>query len=167
MVDVMADWKDFYTLIGATAGTLIGLIFVVISLGADHTKPGDEHRARIGVTPTLAHFAALLLCALAMLAPLSDGGRAVAFGLLGAFGIAYLANLALIVPKRIKAEERDPIWFGILPALAYIGFVLASASFTLHSPFAPEVGGFAAVVLLIAALHNCWSMTLAIIGRHG
>ena len=31
----MAEWSDFYTLVGATAGTLIGLIFVVVSLGAD------------------------------------------------------------------------------------------------------------------------------------
>ena len=57
-------WSDFYTLIGATAGTLIGLIFVVVSLGADHAKAGDEHRTRIGVTPTLIHFAALLVALL-------------------------------------------------------------------------------------------------------
>jgi hypothetical protein len=68
LIDVMEGWSDFYTLIGATAGTLIGLIFVVISLGADHAKAGDEHRLRIGVT-TLVHFASLLLCALSMMAP--------------------------------------------------------------------------------------------------
>ena len=42
----MEGWSDFYTLVGSTAATLIGLIFVVISLGADH---------RIGVT-LLVHF---------------------------------------------------------------------------------------------------------------
>ena len=31
----MEGWSDFYTLVGSTAATLIGLIFVVISLGAD------------------------------------------------------------------------------------------------------------------------------------
>ena len=82
MNDVMAEWSDFYTLIGATAGTLIGLIFVVVSLAADNAKAGDEHRARIGVTPTLIHFAALLVGALAMLAPLSNIARAVALGVI-------------------------------------------------------------------------------------
>jgi hypothetical protein len=76
--DVMAEWSDFYTLIGATAGTLIGLIFVVVSLAADNAKAGDEHRARIGVAPTLVHFAALLVGALAMLAPVSNIARAAA-----------------------------------------------------------------------------------------
>ncbi len=47
----MDNWDGFYTLAGGTAGTLIGLIFVVITLGIDHTKKGDEHRVRLFVTP--------------------------------------------------------------------------------------------------------------------
>jgi hypothetical protein len=46
--DVMAEWSDFYTLIGATAGTLIGLIFVVVSLGADTLRPATN------IAPVLA-----------------------------------------------------------------------------------------------------------------
>ena len=34
----MEGWSDFYTLVGSTAATLIGLIFVVISLGPT-TRP--------------------------------------------------------------------------------------------------------------------------------
>ena len=124
MNDVMAEWSDFYTLIGATAGTLIGLIFVVVNLGADNAKAGDEHRVHIGVTPTLVHFATLLVGALAMLAPLSNIARAVALGVIGCAGLAYLVNLALLASKRIKDEERDTLWFGILPMAAYAGFVV-------------------------------------------
>jgi hypothetical protein len=47
----MAEWHEFYALVGAMAGVLIGLIFVVISLGADHAVKGDEHRVRVFVTP--------------------------------------------------------------------------------------------------------------------
>ena len=121
-MDAMEGWSDFYTLIGATAGTLIGLIFVVVSLGADHAKAGDEHRTTVGVTPTLVHFAALLVSALAMLAPLSNIARAVTLGIIGCAGLAYLFNLALLASKRIKAEERDTLWFGVLPMVAYAGF---------------------------------------------
>jgi hypothetical protein len=86
--DVMEGWSDFYTLIGSTAATLIGLIFVVINLGADHAKKGDKHRLRVGVTPTLVHFASLLFSALAMMAPLSDMARALAVGSLAVPGLA-------------------------------------------------------------------------------
>jgi hypothetical protein len=37
----MDDWDGFYTLIGGTAGTLIGLIFVAITLGMEHAREGD------------------------------------------------------------------------------------------------------------------------------
>ena len=32
----MDDWDNFYMLAGSTGGTLIGLIFVVITLGIEH-----------------------------------------------------------------------------------------------------------------------------------
>ena len=165
MTDVMEGWSDFYTLIGSTAATLIGLIFVVINLGADHAKKGDEHRLRVGVTPTLVHFASLLFSALAMMAPLSDMARALAVGLIGCAGLGYMVNLAFLVPKGIKAEERQPIWFGILPLVAHTGFLTTAAAWALASSLAPEIGGLACVVLLVAALHNCWTMTLIIISR--
>ena len=47
----MDDWDNFYMLAGGTAGTLIGLIFVVITLGMDHAQEGDTLRIRIFVTP--------------------------------------------------------------------------------------------------------------------
>ena len=167
MNDVMAEWSDFYTLIGSTSATLIGLIFVVISLGADHAKAGDEHRLRIGVTPTLIHFASLLFGALAMMAPLSDMARALAVGLIGCAGLGYMVNLAFLAHKRIKAEEHQPIWFGILPIVAYAGFLVTAAAWALAPRLAPEIGGIACVILLAAALHNCWAMTLIIISRPG
>jgi peptidoglycan/LPS O-acetylase OafA/YrhL len=160
----MADWSDFYTLIGSTAATLIGLIFVVISLGADHAKAGDEHPADWRY-PTLIHFASLLFGALAMMAPLSDMARALAIGLIGCVGLSYMANLAFLASKRIKAEERQTLWFGILPIVGYAGFLVTAAAWALASSFAPEIGGLACVVLLAAALHNCWTMTLIIISR--
>jgi hypothetical protein len=76
-----------------------------------------------------------------------------------------MVNLAFLVPKRIKAEERQTLWFGILPILGYAGFMVTAAAWALASGLAPEIGGIASVVLLVAALHNCWSMTLLIISR--
>jgi hypothetical protein len=43
----MDDWDNFYMLAGGTAGTLIGLVFVVITLGINHAKAGDEMRTRL------------------------------------------------------------------------------------------------------------------------
>jgi hypothetical protein len=110
----MEGWSDFYTLVGSTAATLIGLIFVVISLGADHAKKGDEHRLRVGVTPTLVHFASLLFSALAMMAPLSDIARALAVGLIGCAGLGYMVNLAFS-SKGSRPRNVSPFGSGSCP----------------------------------------------------
>ena len=58
----MDDCDNFYMLAGGTAGTLIGLAFVVITLGIDHAKAGDEIRTRLFVTPVLVRAQALAYC---------------------------------------------------------------------------------------------------------
>lgn len=100
-----------------------------------------------------------------MLAPLSNSARAVVLGLIGCAGLGYLLNLALLASKRIKKEERDTLWFGVLPIVAYAGIVVTGAAWALAPDFAPEIGGLASVMLLVAALHNSWEMTLIIVGR--
>ena len=52
-----------------------------------------------------------------------------------------MVNLAFLVPKGIKAEERQPIWFGLLPLVAYTGFLMTAAAWALASSLAPEIGG--------------------------
>ena len=83
----MDDWDGFYALTGGTAGTLIGLIFVVITLGMDHAKEGGTDRIRLFVPPILVYFASLLIIALAMMPPLSEPIRALALGAIGCAGL--------------------------------------------------------------------------------
>ena len=64
----MGDSDGFYALTGTTAGALIGLIFVVITLGMEHAK-GDTVLTRLFVTPVLVYFASLLITSLAMIPP--------------------------------------------------------------------------------------------------
>jgi hypothetical protein len=100
----MDDWDGFYTLAGSTAGTLIGLIFVVITLGIDHTKKGDEHRVRLYVTPVLVYFASLLVIAMVMVPPLSSAWRAFALGAIGSAGLAYVMNLWMLSHRVMRFE---------------------------------------------------------------
>jgi hypothetical protein len=161
----MAEWHEFYALVGATAGTLIGLLFVVISLGADHAVKGDEHHARVFVTPVLVHFAALLFLALAMVAPVTDLVRAGALGLIGCAGLAYSANIALLAPQVIPSAERQPLWYACLPILAYSCLLVSAVAFAAGAGLADEVGAIASVILLITALRTSWMVTLAVLDR--
>ncbi len=60
----LTGWENFYVIVGSSAGALIGLQFVVITLIAD--MPIGHGAAQAGdafATPTIVHFGAVLLLA--------------------------------------------------------------------------------------------------------
>ena len=115
----MEGWNDFFMLAGATAGVLIGLIFVVITLGADHRIGGDEARTRLFITPILVNFTSVLIVALLTVAPISAPLRAVSLGIVGCAGLGYVMNLALTSRRRTDTESLDLSWHVLFPIAAY------------------------------------------------
>src|SRR5437899_6059657 len=97
----LAGWENFYVIVGSSAGALIGLQFVVITLIAD--MPAVQGQPQAGAafgTPTVMHFAAVLLLSAIVSAPWhAIGGAAIAWGLLGIVGIVY----EIIVVRRMRS----------------------------------------------------------------
>ena len=52
----MKEWENYFVLTGTGAVTLIGLLFVVITLGAGRAKHDSERLLRTYLTPSLFHF---------------------------------------------------------------------------------------------------------------
>src|SRR5262245_55750222 len=161
----MDDWDGFYTLAGSTAGTLIGLIFVVITLGIDHTKKGDEHRVRLLVTPVLVYFASLPVIALVMAAPLLCGWRTFALGRVGAAGLAYVMNLWMLSQRTMGFEGPRIIWHVAVPLASFALITASAAAFALEAPFANALCALGVVTLLVTSLRNTWMVTLGIASR--
>lgn len=161
----MDDWDGFYTLAGSTAGTLIGLIFVVITLGIDHTKRGDEHRVRLFVTPVLVYFAGLLVIAMVMVPPLSSAWRAFALGIIGSAGLAYVMNLWMLSLRTMKFEGPRIIWHIAVPLASFTLITAAAAAFALEAPFANALCALGVVILLVTSVRNTWMVTLGIASR--
>ena len=65
----LAGWENFYVIVGSSAGALIGLQFVVMTLIANlPLTRGDAQAGDSFTTPTVVHFATVLLLA-AVVAP--------------------------------------------------------------------------------------------------
>jgi hypothetical protein len=152
-------WSDFFMLAGATAGTLIGLIFVVITLGAEHGIDGDETHTRLSITP-------VLIVALLTVAPISAPLRAIALGLVGCAGLGYVMNLALTSRRRRDTESFELSWNVLLPITAYALLATAAAAWGLNASFANTIGAAGCLLLLVTAIRNGWVVTLVIAGRY-
>ena len=69
---MLHDRDNFYVTTGAASASLLGLLFVVVTLGAGFSSSDAIIGARIFLTPTLVHFGSALLLSLAVLAPFAS-----------------------------------------------------------------------------------------------
>jgi len=83
-------WENFFMLCGTAAATLIGLLFVVITLGTNLAPSQAAPGVHVFVTPTLAHFSGVLFVTLIVLAPW--GSQWAAASVLSLSGLASLSH---------------------------------------------------------------------------
>jgi hypothetical protein len=67
-------WANFYLLMSAAAATLLGLMFVVITLAAER-RQRDAAKIPIHLTPTVIYFASVLFLAALLTIPNPLGSR--------------------------------------------------------------------------------------------
>jgi len=156
----LAGWENFYVIVGSSAGALIGLQFVVMALIAGMPRPpGAAQAGSAFATPTVVHFATVLLLSAALSAPWHDiGGAALLWGLLGLSGIAY----EIIVARRMGVQTayhpvfEDWLFHALLPFAAYAMLAIATFAARNHVRMALFGVGASALLLLFIGIHNAW-----------
>ena len=69
----LAEWQSFYVVAGSSAGALIGLQFVVMTLIANRpVDRGAVQASNAFATPSVVHFGAVLLLSALLSAPVSE-----------------------------------------------------------------------------------------------
>jgi hypothetical protein len=158
----LEGWENFYVIIGSSAGALIGLQFVVLTLMADMPAADDlELATNAFTTPSVVHFQLVLLLSAIISAPWK-GLTIVAmlWGLMGVCGIVY----SFIVARRLRRQAAyDPVfedWFYyvLLPLAGYITLIVTACA--VHFRERPAMFGVAAgaLLLLFAGIHNAWDL---------
>jgi hypothetical protein len=153
----LAGWDSFYVIVGSSAGALIGLQFVVLTLIAD--RPPTLAAGSAFATPTIVHFGAALLLSALLRVPWQTISIASAlWGLMGLGGIIYV----IIVARRMRVqtfyspEFEDWFFYALLPLAAYAVLVLSTFAAPLHTREALFGVGAAALTLLFIGIHNSW-----------
>ncbi|HZQ24352.1 MAG TPA: hypothetical protein VFA89_16305 [Terriglobales bacterium] len=157
---VLAGWENFYVIVGSSAGALIGLQFVVITLIAD--LPVVRGQAQAGdafATPTIVHFGSVLLLSAIASAPWHTvGSAAVLWAALGLAGVIYEA----LVVRRMRMQTlyrpvlEDWLFHAVLPLGAYAAVALSSYAARTHAHEAMFGIAAAALLLLFIGIHNAW-----------
>jgi hypothetical protein len=166
-------WENFYVIVGSSAGALIGLQFVVMTLIAG--RPIDRDEAQAGdafSTPSVVHFGVVLLLSAVLSAPW-DGvdTLTVLWGLVGLGGTAYL----VVVARRMRAQTayrpvfEDWLFHVLLPLAAYVTLAASAFAARPYRRLALFLIGAVALLLLFAGIHNAWDTVthLVFVGKQG
>jgi hypothetical protein len=158
----LTDWENFYVIVGSSAGALIGLQFVVITLMADLPAIGDQELATNAfTTPSVVHFQVVLLLSAVVSAPWSTFTIvAVLWGLMGLCGIVY----SFIVARRLRKQTaydavfEDWFYYVLLPLAGYLTLIASAGA--AHFRERPALFGVAAgaLLLLFTGIHNAWDL---------
>ena len=164
-------WDSFYLLIGSAAAGLIGLLFVVATLTGNRELASALRGARLFLTPTVFHFAVVLVLSALALAP---GPVPHAVGLLvGAAALAGLVYSAAITVALVRGEAHEtPHWsdfwcYGIVPAAIYLGVAGMAVALWVAAPCAVPGLAVLLLVLLLAAVRNAWDLVTWLAPRRG
>jgi hypothetical protein len=167
-ISLLTTWQTFYTIIGAAAATLTGLMFVVVTLIAGvrvRVSSPDESFATFN-TPNVVHFCIALLVAAILSAPWQALWPAsLLIGLAGLGGAAYV----VIVIRRARRQTdyqpvlEDWLWHTIFPLVSYTALLVAAMLLPGHPAPALFVIAAATLLLLFIGIHNAWDNVLYIV----
>ncbi len=157
-------WTNFYLLMSAAAATLIGLLFVVITL-ADERRLTDIAKIKIYLTPTVIYFASVLF--LAALLTFPDHTRLTAslcICLVGIGGLVYSGSFYFRRGVRKGYyKSHDRIAYAAFPFVAF-GTLVGGGALALYTPKpALTLVAVGMLLLLAIAIRNSWAIAVGVV----
>ena len=166
--DKLQHWHELYSVAAGVAATLMGLMFVVISLGqrALATDRGIQI-TRALYTPIVVFFVTVIVMSMLMLMP--DTSPAALGALLGAVSLAGLIYMiisgAYNTWRSSDLGVDDLVSYVVLPYISYVALGVAAFMIWKAAPFGPHVEAGAMLSLLLIAIRNAWDLVVYSVQR--
>ena len=157
-------WDNFNMLVGTAAGTLIGLLFIAMTLTAGFERSQALRGAALYMTPTMVHFAVVLTAAAAAVAPRLPAVWVAAVLALGALaglgnGIRSWVGILGLHREQTTPPHWTDLWcYAVAPAAIYLVFAGAAWRVAARDPQAPLLLAGCEMALLLLAVRNAWDM---------
>jgi hypothetical protein len=154
-------WHDFYLMAGTASATLVGLLFVALSLHVEVLFKGEHRDFRELAAEAFQGYLYVLITALAFLLPVENPAL-LAF-MYAAINVVMLIRTGFRAPKfftahRARGGSAMRRWRFFVPALAYLLGLLAVFE-SLKGGMRAGVGFFTPVVMMLAAsTRTAWDL---------
>lgn len=169
--ETLQSWQTFYFTTGGASATLVGLMFVALSLGMNLISEVSISSFELFVTPSIFYFVSAMLVSLLMLIP--NHAPILLAGIIGVIGLVCLIRTARFAWKltQIAKQNQDfniADWLGqvITPVVNYLLLVAVAVCFGINQwSLALTLLWIAVLLLMICGIANTWSLVVWIIER--
>ncbi len=164
---MLHDWNNLFSMTGAAGAQLIGLLFVVVTLGGTGLSTAQSVEGiRAFLTPTLVNFSGVLFQAVVVLT-LWPSDRSSGFVLIlgGLAALAYRIYGIRLERKLdfVTLHGLDWIPYDAVPVLGNASLIAGGIGLVFEKSFAPYAIASASALLLFAGVYGAWDFTLWII----
>ncbi len=165
---MLNGWTNFFALTGSAGATLVGLLFVVVTLNTGLSTSRTLAIARASITPALYSFSGVMLQSLVVLVPWrSNWPSGVIFVLMGIGGVIYrITAIRVRSALHLRAIQGpvDWIFHNAVPLVASVILLAGGAGLIAGAAFAPFAIAGTTTLLLVSGIYRTWGETLALIG---
>ncbi len=157
--------RDFFMLIGTASATLVGLMFVAVSITASYMTEELRPGLSVFLSPTIFHLAAILVICLMVLLPANPATASALVLAAGVLGFAFALRVLLGVERFYRDPEmgidrEDRTFYGFAPVLSQFAIVIASVLLLFRLPAGAWTLVAALMALLLVCIHNAWDITV-------
>ena len=158
-------WANFYLLMSAAAATLIGLLFVIITLGAERSVKDGTAKIRAYLTPTVIYFASVLYLAALLTFPNHTRLTAsLCTCLVGVAGLVYSGSFLIgRGDKKNYYGLQDRIVYAVVPSAAYGLTVFGGVLFFLAPQRGLTLVAAGMLSLLAVTIRNSWAIAIDVV----
>jgi Ni,Fe-hydrogenase I cytochrome b subunit len=145
-------------IVGSSAGALIGLQFVVMTLMAERQIRSTDAGGAFG-SPTVVHFSVVLFLSALLRAPWQSITSVLI--MLGLFGVGGLVYGVIVLRRMLRQTVYQPVaedWLFhlILPFVSYLLLAVTPLWGEPHARLALFFVAAASLLLLFTGIHNAW-----------
>jgi hypothetical protein len=161
----LTSWHDFYVTMGTASASLIGLLFVALSINLDAITGPSRDDLRAFAEQAFASFSTVLLIAVLFLIP--TGGPSsigVAYLVLGGVAGARMLRRAPAVWRVLRQGQLGEavFWRFVLPAAAVVGLLASGLGLIVGQPSALYWLVAVIIGLLMSAARSSWDLLVKV-----
>ena len=161
----LQQWSTFFVIISAAAATLLGLLFVLITLAAQRGRK-DAASIRLYLTPTVIFFGSSLLMSTFLTIPtLTPLAAALGICLEGIAGLSYCISLAIRRgADSAFYEQRSELFpYVVFPFAAHALMLAGGLLLRRNFQTGLDLAAAAMLALLGIAIRNSWAIAVTIV----